>query len=99
MFQVSASDKDSSDHHYNAVFFKIAGGDKVSEKKIIHTVVISRILMTPVESYILTYHIYFNFSRFYRLFISKTKFYYQSTLFILLSSFLLELTPVHSVCN
>lgn len=28
VFQVSASDKDSSDHHYNTVYFKIAGGDK-----------------------------------------------------------------------
>ena len=39
VFQVSASDKDSSDHHYNTVYFKIAGGDKVSGEKIIHSVI------------------------------------------------------------
>lgn len=36
---MSASDKDSSDNHYNTVYFKIAGGDKVSEEQIIPYVV------------------------------------------------------------
>lgn len=36
---MSASDKDSSDHHYNTVYFKIAGGDKVSGEGIIPNVV------------------------------------------------------------
>ena len=36
---MSASDKDSSDHHYNTVYFKIAGGDNVSGEKIIRSVV------------------------------------------------------------
>lgn len=63
VFQVSASDKDSSDHHYNTVYFKIAGGDKVSGEKIIHSVVqyflnlIIPSLSNDLYRYILTCHI------------------------------------------
>lgn len=51
---MSASDKDSSDHHYNTVYFKIAGGDKVSEEEIIPNVV-RHLLDLNIDEYIILF--------------------------------------------